>query len=77
MQHTPRNRPHSQHWDAHMAMTDRERILAYLRFLSRKAATKSEIQEATGAESHQVDLFHSAISLLRSRPTPRAIGHTI
>jgi len=35
-----------------MAMTDRERILAYLRSLSPKAATNSEIQEATGIESH-------------------------
>jgi hypothetical protein len=35
-----------------MAMTDRERILAYLRSLSPKAATNSEILEATGIESH-------------------------
>ena len=35
-----------------MAMTDRDRILAYLRSLSPKAATNSEIQEATGIERH-------------------------
>jgi len=35
-----------------MAMTDRERILAYLRSLSSKAATNSEILEGTGIESH-------------------------
>jgi len=35
-----------------MAMTDRERILAYLRSLSPKAATNSEILEATGIERH-------------------------
>jgi hypothetical protein len=33
-----------------MAMTDRERILAYLRSLSPKAPTNGEIQEATGIE---------------------------
>lgn len=36
-----------------MAMTDKERILAFLRSLSPKAATNSEIQEGTGIESHQ------------------------
>ena len=36
-----------------MAMTDRERILAYLRSLSPKAATNSEILEGTGIERHQ------------------------
>jgi len=35
-----------------MAMTDRERVLAYLRSLSPKAATNSEILEATGIERH-------------------------
>jgi len=33
-----------------MAMTDKDRILAFLRSLSPKAATNSEIQEATGIE---------------------------
>jgi hypothetical protein len=36
-----------------MAMTDTDRILAYLRSLSPKAATNSEMQEATGTEIHQ------------------------
>ncbi len=35
-----------------MAMTDKDRILAFLRSLSPKAATNTEIQEATGIESH-------------------------
>jgi hypothetical protein len=60
-----------------MAMTYRDRILAYLRPLSPKAATNSEIHEATGMESHQVHSFPSAICLLRSKYTPRASGHTI
>ena len=33
-------------------MTDKERIIAFLRSLSPKAATNSEIQEGTGIESH-------------------------
>jgi len=34
-----------------MAMTDRERILAYLRSVSPRAASNSEIREGTGIES--------------------------
>ena len=35
-----------------MAMTDRERILAFLRSVSPRAATNNEILEATGIERH-------------------------
>ena len=35
-----------------MAMTDRERILAFLRSVSPRGATNSEILEATGIEGH-------------------------
>jgi hypothetical protein len=49
-----------------MAMTDRERILAYLRSLSPKAATNSEIQEATGIESHH-QVYEVTQELLEQR----------
>jgi hypothetical protein len=49
-----------------MAMTDKERILAYLRSLSPKAATNSEIQEATGIES-QHDVYELTQELLEQR----------
>jgi len=35
-----------------MAMTDRERILAFLRSVSPGGATNSEMQEATGVEGN-------------------------
>ena len=34
-------------------MTDRERILAFLRSVSPRGATNSEILEATGVEGHR------------------------
>ena len=46
-----------------MAMTDRERILAYLRSLSPKAATNSEILEGTGIESHH-QVYHLTQELM-------------
>jgi hypothetical protein len=49
-----------------MAMTDRERILAYLRSLSPKAATNSEILEATGIESHH-DVYELTQALMLER----------
>jgi hypothetical protein len=46
-----------------MAMTDEDRIIAYLRSLSPKAATNSEIQEATGIEA-QHDVYDLTQALM-------------
>ena len=49
-----------------MAMTDRERILAFLRSVSPRAATNSEIQEATGIERHH-EVYQLTLELPKHR----------